>query len=302
MRFYNINDFVKKVVFCVPVILLSGCQITSNHMASIGEIKGVSQAITTTKTVISAPVATAKTTASTMASKELGGVAETISGSVTSVTDAVGLNAGDLFASPDSAPKEPFTIKGAFSGVMVAVGLKASQAEITAKEQAQAAKAFAASLVPRHVDLLIETSPDANGDVEGRGLSTIFRFYALQDGAAFSQVNMAETGEKALPYHEQVLLPNRFTRIREKYPSDSQFVGVLFQLHNRPHRWKLLIPVNRLQTNKPLHVLLGRCDVRVKDGLVPLPSMTSTTTVSDTAKTINKPPVSAIESALSSVC
>lgn len=297
MRFYNSNYFV----FVVPCILLSGCQIVTNHLASVGGAERVSQVITTTKTAISAPVATAKTAAVSIVPNGVRSAAETVSGSVTSAADAVGVNVGDVFSTEESVSKTPFTIKGAFNGMLVSVGLKASQAELAAKEQVKAAKSFAASLVPRSIDLVIETTPDANGDAEGRGLSTVLRFYALQDGAAFSQVNMTEMGEKALTYHEQVLLPNRFTRVRQKYPSDSQFVGVLFQLHNRPHRWKLLIPVNRLQANKPLHVLLGRCDVRVKDGLVPLPSMTSITT-SATAKTINKLPVSVIESALSSVC
>ncbi len=298
MRFYNINDFV----FVMPCILLSGCQIVTNHMASVGGVERVSQAITTTKTVIAAPVETAKTAAVSIVPDGVRNAVDTASGAVTSAADAVGVNAGDVFAPDDSVSKTPFTIKGAFNGVLVSVGLKASQAELAAKEQVKAAKSFAASLVPRSVDLLIETTSDANGDSEGRGLSTVFRFYALQDGAAFSQVNLIETGEKALPFQEQLLLPNRITHLREKYPSDSQFIGVLFQLHNRPHRWKLLIPVSRLQANKPLHVVLGRCDIRVKDGLLPLPNVTPTTVVLPTVKTLNKPPVSAIESALSSVC
>lgn len=298
MRFYNINYFV----LVVPCILLSGCQIISNHIASVGGAERVSQTITTTKTAIAAPVATAKTAAISLAPTSLRNAAETVSGSVTSAADAVGVNAGEVFSTDDSVSKTPFTIKGAFNSILVAVGLKASQAEIAAKEQAQAAKAFAASLVPRNLDLVIETTSDANGDVDGRGLSTIFRFYALQDAATFSQLTAVETGEKSLPYHEQVLLPNRITRMREKYPSDSQFVGVLFQLHNRPHRWKLLIPTNRLQTAQPLHVVLGRCDARVKDGLEPLPSMTTMPPSASAIKKTDKSSVSAIESALSSVC
>ena len=302
MRFYNINVFVNKFVFVVPCILLTGCQIVSSHMASVGGAERVSQAITTTKTVIAAPIETAKTTAVSIAPSGLRSAAETVTVSVNSAADAVGVKTGDIFSTEDSVSKTPFTIKGALNGVLVAVGLKASQTEIAAKEQVQAAKAFAASLVPRNIDLVIETTSDANGDVEGRGLSTIFRFYALQDAAAFSQLTAVETSDKSLPYHEQVLLPNRITRLREKYPSDSQFVGVLFQLHNRPHRWKLLIPANRLQAGQPLHVVLGRCDVRVKDGLEPMPSMTAMPASVSTVKIINKTPVSAIESALSSVC
>lgn len=298
MRFYNINY----CVLVMPCILLSGCQIVSNHMASVGGVERVGQAITTTKTVIAAPVATAKTAAVSIVPDGVRSAAETASGSVTSVADAVGVNAGDVFTTEDSVSKTPFTLKGAFNGMLVTVGLKASQAEIAAKEQAKAAKAFAASLVPQNIDLVIETTADANGDTEGHGLSTIFRFYALQDGAAFSQVSLVESGDKALPYHEQVLLPNRITRLREKYPSDSQFVGMLFQLHNRPHRWKLLIPVNRLQSGQPLHVVLGRCDAHVKDGLEPLPSATVMPASVSAVKTINKTSVSAIESALSSVC
>lgn len=299
MLFPNIKFFV----FVTPLILLSGCQMVSSHMPSVGGTEGIGQAITSTKTVISAPLATANTTAVSMASKHLNGVPDAMSAPLKSVTDVVGANQSDAFASTDSETKEPFTIKGAFNGMLVVVGLKASQAEIAAKEQAQAAKDFAASLVPRNIDLVIETTPDANGDADGHGLSTIFRFYALQDAAAFSQLTAAnETGDKALSYQEQVLLPNRITRLRQKYPSDSQFVGVLFQLHNRPHRWKLLIPVNRLQSGQPLHVVLGRCDANVKMGLLPMPNTTSTKAVSSTVKTINKTSVSAIESALSTVC
>lgn len=298
MRFYNINYFV----FVVPLIQLSGCQIISSQMASVGGTEGVSQAFTTTKTAISAPVATAKTTIISMAPDGLVGTAETVSGSVTSAADAVGVNTSDVFASPDSETKAPFSIKGTFNSVMVAVGVKASQAQIAAKEQAQAAKTFAASLIPRNLDLVIETTPDANGDAEGRGLSTIFRFYALQDAAAFAQLTAVEISDKALPYQEQLLLPNRITRLRPKYPSDSQFVGVLFQLHNRPHRWKLLIPVNRLQAGQQLHVVLGRCDANVKTGLVPLPNVITAGAVSPTIKTISKASASTIESALSAVC
>jgi predicted component of type VI protein secretion system len=195
-------------------------------------------------------------------------------------------------------------VKGTFNSALVAIGLKASQAEKAAKEQAKAAKAFAASLVPRNVDLVIEATLDANGDSEGHGLSTIFRFYALPDDSAFSQLTAVDAADKTLTYQEQVLFPNRISRFRQKFPSDSQFVGVLFQLHNRPHRWKLLIPVNRLQADQPLRVVLGRCDVNVKSGLVPLPNnpLPATPSVSTTVKAMPKIPVSTIESALSAVC
>lgn len=281
--------FIILTVFFLPAISLFGCQMVSNASSSVGTGGGVGQALSSAKNSISVPVSAAQS-AST--------AAKTTSDSIGSAMDVVRSTSSEMTAGSDT-PKAPFTIGGAVNGLMVAVGLKNSPEEQNVKEQAKAAKAFATSLVPRALDMIVETTVDANGDTDGQGLSTIFRFYALQDGAAFLKVGSQEfDGNSALPYQEELLLPNRSVQIRAKYPSDSQFIAALFQLHNRPHRWKLLIPVKRLQVGKPLRFELGRCDVRVKDGLLPLPSVTALTS----SKTINKPPVPVIEAALSSVC
>ncbi|MFI4919999.1 MAG: type VI secretion lipoprotein TssJ, partial [Legionellales bacterium] len=196
-------------------------------------------------------------------------VADKVSNAAGSTFDSTGSSVSDAMVEQGADNTKPSS-GGFFSGVMVAVGLKKSPEEQAAQDQEKAAKAFAASQLPKVVDFVVETTPDANGDAQGRGLSTIFRLYPLQDSAAFAQIGLAETSDNALPFREQILLPNRIIRLREKFPSDAQFIGVLFQLHNRPHRWRLLIPVSRLQPEKPLHLVLGRCDAQVKDGLSPL--------------------------------
>ena len=144
-------------MFYLPFILLSGCQGISNQMTSFGgansaangATNSISQVVTTTKTVMSAPVESVKTTVISMAPKSLVATADSVSGSVASAADAVGINAGDVFTNADSEVKTPLTLKGAFNGALVAIGRKASQAEKTAKQQAKAAKAFAASFTTK---------------------------------------------------------------------------------------------------------------------------------------------------------
>jgi predicted component of type VI protein secretion system len=287
--------FIMFPLIVASTVSLFGCQMVSNASSSVGTSSSVGQVLSSAQNSVSAPISSAQ---SAIPSTGVGTAATTASGSLSSAMDVLKSSSNDMAIGSD-APKAPFTIGGALSGFMVAIGLKDSPEEQSLKEQAKAAKAFAASIVPRTIDLIVDSAVDANGDADGHGFSTIFRFYALQDGAAFLKIGSQESdSNSALPYQEELLLPNHIVQIRAKYPSDSQFIAVLFQLHNRPHRWKLLIPVKRLQVDKPLHLVLGRCDVRVKDGLLPLPSVASSTS----SKIINKPPVSAIEAALSSVC
>lgn len=172
-------------------------------------------------------------------------------------------------------------------------------AEMANQEQLKAAKDFVASQITRSHRVIVEANSDANGDAEGHGFSTIFRFYALQDSAAFNKIGLDETdGNNALLYQEELILPNHSTQIRVKYPSDSQFVAVLFQLHNRAHRWRLLVPINRLQNDKPLRFILGRCDVRVKDGLFPMVPMAP----AQVEESVTKHQEPAIEAELSTAC
>jgi hypothetical protein len=286
-------SFIILTTIIVPQLTLMGCQMSPINSSSLSGAGGVSQSI------ISAPSSLSQASASI---NTISDSSNTASSSIGMVADAISSKSSDVISGSDAGPKAPFSLGGAFSGAMIAIGLKDSPAEIAAKEQLQAAKDFAASQIPRGLKMIIEASADANGDLEGHGYSTIFRFYSLQDVANFAKIGLEEAGDShALPYQEELILPNRLTQIRVKYPSDSQFIAILFQLHNRAHRWRLLIPTNRLQTEKPLHIMVGRCDIRVTDGLKPLivrPTLIQTTS----STTLKKLQVSVIESELSTVC
>jgi len=290
MRF----SFILFSIIIVSQLSLIGCQISPNISPSplIESVSGASQTVLSAQKI---PTSAAMTSFRTIDVSST--AASTTSSSIGLVTDALSSKPADITL--DSTAKPPFSVGGVFSGLMVAVGLKDSPAEVAAIEQLKAAKEFATSQILRSHSVIVEASTDANGDTEGHGFSTIFRFYALQDSAAFSKVGLEETDSpNALPYQEELILPNHSTQIRVKYPSDSQFVVVLFQLHNRAHRWRLLIPVKRLQSDKPLRLALGHCDVRVKDGLLPMTPIASTQTTSS----VKKPQTSSIEAELSSVC
>ncbi|MDE2420001.1 MAG: type VI secretion lipoprotein TssJ [Gammaproteobacteria bacterium] len=291
MRF----SFILFSIIIVSQLSLMGCQISPNISPSplAESVDGASQIVLSAQKIPTSAAMTSSFRAIDASSTAV----STTSSSIGMVTDSLGSKSAD--ATLDSAAKPPFSVGGVFSGLMVAVGLKDSPAEVAAKEQLKAAKDFAASQVPRSHSVIVEASTDANGDKEGHGFSTIFRFYALQDSATFNKIGLEEAdSHNALPYQEELILPNHVTQIRVKYPSDSQFVVAQFQLHNRAHRWRLLIPVKRLQSDKPLRLALGRCDVRVKDGLLPMAPIASTQTTSS----VKKPQTSSIEAELSSVC
>lgn len=285
-------SFILFSVVIVSQLSLIGCQVSPSIPPEVGSVSGISQTVLSAQKI----PASATMTSSFSVMNASGIAASTSSSSVGTVTDALSSKSSDV---TDSNAKTQFSAGGMFSGLLVAVGLRDSPAEVAAKEQLKAAKDFAASQITRSHHVIVDASTDANGDSEGHGFSTIFRFYALQDSATFNKIGLGETdSNNGLSYQEELILPNHPTQIRVKYPSDSQFVAVLFQLHNRAHRWRLLIPVNRLQNDKPLRLTLGRCDVRVKDGLLPMAPISSTQTTS----IVKKPQTSPIEAELSSVC
>ncbi len=286
-------SFILFSIIIVSQLSLIGCQLSPSIPSSVVPVSDVSQ------TVLSAQktLASAAMTPSFGATNASSTAASTASSSIGAVTDVLSSKSTDVTL--DSTTKSPFSVVGMFSRLMVAFGLKDSPAEVAVKEQLKAAKDFTASQIPRSQSVIVETSADANGDTEGHGFSTVFRFYALQDSAAFNKIGLEEADSlNALPYQEELILPNHSTQIRVKYPSDSQFVAMLFQLHKRAHRWRLFIPVKRLQSDKPLRLALGRCDVRVKDGLLPVAPSASDQTTSN----VKKPQTSPIETELSSVC
>jgi predicted component of type VI protein secretion system len=292
--------FILFNLIIVSQFTLIGCQTATSLPPSFGAASGVSQSISTAQKIMSAPASIVQSAAPI---NPLSESANTASSAMGMVTDALGSRSSEAMSGSDTVPKAPFSIGGAFSGAMVAIGLKDSPAELAAKEQLQAAKDFAASQVPRRLNVIVEASTDANGDAGGHGFSTIFRFYALQDVATFAKIGLEEAGDShGLPYQEELILPNHLTQIRAKYSSDAQFIAVSFQLHNRAHRWRLLIPVKRLQAGKPLRLVLGRCDVRVKEGLIPLSIVAPTSTQTTASPSLKKPQVSVIETELSSVC
>jgi predicted component of type VI protein secretion system len=307
------DDSIGQIISSAKTVTTSPVSASKSAVSSLAS-SGYSQAQDAASDAASGAFGSIKSAATTRMSSAISGDSSStgmIADTKKAVADKVSNSAGSTFDSMGSSVSDAMVEQGAdnakpssggfFSGLMVAVGLKKSPEEQAAQDQEKAAKAFAASQLPKMVDFVVETTPDANGDTQGRGLSTIFRLYPLQDSAAFAQIGLTETSDNALPFREQILLPNRIIRLREKFPSDAQFIGVLFQLHNRPHRWKLLIPVSRLQTDKPLHMVLGRCDAQVKDGLLPLGNPVRSSN-SKSSKLDSKPPVSAIEAALSTVC
>jgi predicted component of type VI protein secretion system len=292
--------FILFNLIIVSQFTLMGCQTTPSLAPSFDVAGGMSQSISSAQKIMSAPASIGQSAAPISTLSES---ANTASSAMGMVTDALGSRSSESMSGSDTMPKVPFSIGGAFSGAMVAIGLKDSPAELAAKEQLQAVKDFAASQVPRRLNVIVEASADANGDASGHGFSTIFRFYALSDVATFAKIGLEEAGDShGLPYQEELILPNHFTQIYAKYSADSQFMALSFQLHQRAHRWRLLIPVKRLQAGKPLRLALGRCDVRVKEGLIPVSIVTATATPTAALPTLKKPQVSVIETELSSVC
>lgn len=286
--------FILSPMIIVSQLSLIGCQ-TSSGLSHTAE--AVNEVGTNALSIQNITPKVAEFASSPSSKSVLNPIANTTPNVVGTVTDSLGYQAGDVTS--DSMSKPAFSVGGMFSGLMVAVGLKDSPTEVAAKEQLKAAKDFAASQIIRTQSVIIEASIDANGDAKGQGFSTISRFYALQDRGAFNKIGVEETSDhNILPYQEELILPNHSTQIRVKYPSDSQFIAVLFQLHNRAHRWRLLIPVKQLQSDKPLRLVLGRCDVRVKDGLLSANSASSIQMTESVKKT--QAPV--IEAELSTAC